>query len=279
MQSADRSVLKMDRVKSKILVQRCQESLRQIVLEAKQVEEFKYPVKVLPSRQPAMSLNPSLFDLGESINGLSMLDGLETEEKEDRPSLQVTKNDEFESSLRPLTSLATNLPLNHPPPSNSDTSFTEEVLSEEFGIDMEEQRRLMQGFEEQKRASETSKMVAPATQMFEEDEKGATEYHDPLPESEQEIIDLAPGVQLPLINSFNTWQAIREGRILVTQCYCCLLDLTCMEDADYLACADCWVFSPIDHQKCGLVGDNYGGGGVCIGVKTEDINTWLLQQH
>lgn len=268
----------MDRAKSKILVQRCQESLRQIVVEAKTVEDFKHPLNVLPSRQPNLSLNSSLFDLDGPVNGLGMLFGFESEEKEHRPSLQETENDQFEVSVQHLTSLATNLSLNHSPPSDSDTSSSEEILSEEFGIDLEEQRKLMQGFEEQKRASETSENFAPEIQIFEE-EKEATACYDTFPETEPEIIDLAPGVQLPLINSVNTWQAITEGRILITQCYCCLRDLTCVEDADYLACADCWAFSLIDHQKCGLAGDTYGGCGVCIGVKMEDINAWLLQQR
>jgi hypothetical protein len=90
-----------------------------------------------------------------------------------------------------------------------------------------------------------------------------------------QMIDVAPGFQLPLRSSEETWKAIMDGRVIVSQCYCCSQDLTCIEDAELLACADCWAFSPVKHHTS----YHKRNSGVCIGVKAQDIVEWLSESQ
>ena len=97
----------------------------------------------------------------------------------------------------------------------------------------------------------------------------------PCPQSEtttdeqNELIEIAPDLKMPLRKSSETWQAIQEGRIVSSTCPWCSQDLTCIEDAEYMACADCWVFSRNNN------GERRGSYGVCIGVTADDMVKWL----
>jgi hypothetical protein len=98
-----------------------------------------------------------------------------------------------------------------------------------------------------------------------------------------EIIEVAPGVEMPLISVDETWKAIMEGRITVTTCSCCTTELTCIDEAHLVVCADCWVFSPVDQAiAIATTIDQHRhqhGSSVAIGVKTEAILHWLSQHE
>lgn len=191
-------------------------------------------MSITKTSSSARSLNDSLFDVtanggdemfrrrNESINSLSKLPGIETEE-------QIRRNE-----------------------SNKSLSKSTEDLG---SVDMEEQIRLMRQIEERKAAEQQQQQQ----QEVEKEEGG-------------EMVDVAPGIRLPLRSAEENWQAIQRGNVLVTQCFCCSQHLTLMDDARYLLCADCWAFSPIEHEKGKTT------RGVCIGAKEEDIIEWLKQE-
>jgi hypothetical protein len=86
----------------------------------------------------------------------------------------------------------------------------------------------------------------------------------------EDMVEVSPGYNLPLRRSGETWNAILDGRTIRTPCFLCEQELTCVEDAELLACSDCWVFSPIERFD-----RRRSGYGVCIGVKHSDIQSWL----
>jgi hypothetical protein len=94
-------------------------------------------------------------------------------------------------------------------------------------------------------------------------------------------IEVAPGIELRLRGSKETWAAIKECRITVTSCCCCLAELHCIEDAELVVCPDCWVVSPVDQSIGGIPieGDNNESDpSVSLGVKVEDTIRWLSER-
>jgi hypothetical protein len=95
-------------------------------------------------------------------------------------------------------------------------------------------------------------------------------------------IEVAPGIELRLRGSKETWAAIKESRITVTSCCCCLAELHCIQDAELVVCPDCWVVSPVDQSIGGVpieVESNEADPSVSLGVKVEDTIRWLSELH
>jgi hypothetical protein len=88
------------------------------------------------------------------------------------------------------------------------------------------------------------------------------------------MIDVAPGVKLLLRGSSETWQAIEEGRVTVTTCMFCNIELQCLDDAQLVACPDCTMLSPVD-QAIGHLDNSEGRYGVGVGVKPADVVRWI----
>jgi len=104
--------------------------------------------------------------------------------------------------------------------------------------------------------------------------------HDDNDSKEPESIEVAPNEEWPLKSSQETWSAIVEGRIVVTQCCGCSNELACHDDAGLVLCSDCWVFSPVDQQ---LEGSACSSGelipkerqSVGVGVKMDSLISYL----
>lgn len=166
-------------------------------------------------------------------------------------------------------------------PSLVDLTIEEsESFVEHFSdIDIEEQRKLMEECEQRKRASEG--IISAQTDSSSHSTSQNTTKAVVEPSSEkQEHISITPGNDQALRNSTETFQAILEGRVVNVVCSFCSDTLTCIEDAEYYACSDCWVINRI-HKKRVYVADGkeFTCYGVCVGVKDEDIAEWLATQH
>jgi hypothetical protein len=104
---------------------------------------------------------------------------------------------------------------------------------------------------------------------------------DDVPPTEQDLIEVSPGVYLPLRGSKETWEALLEGRVVVTMCSCCQEELSCIEDAQLVVCSDCWVISPVDQSIAGIsLEDNEAdeecySSSVGLGIKASEIGEWL----
>jgi hypothetical protein len=117
-----------------------------------------------------------------------------------------TKKEESKGSLRKLVSFATNMSLEAPRLLDIDEKSN--CMGEELEIDIEEQRGLTQQCEEQKTASERKKNRMNANRILDWTGRNDTSAE---PTNNHDMVDLTPGVQLPLRNSAVTWQAILEG--------------------------------------------------------------------
>ena len=90
------------------------------------------------------------------------------------------------------------------------------------------------------------------------------------------MIEVAPGVKLPLRGSDETWRAIEDGRATITMCMCCQIELNCLENAQLVACPDCTMLSPVDQSN--QYDDGVARHGVGVGVKPADVIRWI-QRH
>ena len=112
------------------------------------------------------------------------------------------------------------------------------------------------------------------------------DYMDSTPQTGKSMMEVAPGVTVPLRGSTETWEAIKDGRVTVTACCACQLELHCIEDAEFVICPDCWVVSSVDQTFGGIPLENedmaeFDGGkrptcrGVGLGVKAVEVVEWL----
>ena len=108
----------------------------------------------------------------------------------------------------------------------------------------------------------------------------------PMEGSGESMMEVAPGISVPLRGSHETWEAIKDGRVTVTTCCACQLELHCIEDAEMVICPDCWIVSPVDQMVGGIPleeeDSDYNAGqkkssshGVGLGVKPTDVVEWL----
>ena len=145
-------------------------------------------------------------------------------------------------------------------------------LSAELGVDKTEQHRLVEQFEAEKMQGSlsslsTSDLTPPASSpQF-------TSRRDNTPS----MVDVAPGVRLPLLSAEEQLEKLIAGQVVVTQCISCQQELTCAEDAEYLLCDDCWVCSPIESSDVRQQVGAFSRRGVCIGYRTDDLLKLLSQ--
>jgi hypothetical protein len=93
------------------------------------------------------------------------------------------------------------------------------------------------------------------------------------------MIEVTPGVKLPLRGSAETWRAIEEGSVTVTMCCGCKIDLNCVLDAQLVICPDCFILSPVDQTEQGAAESSTSmmhRRGVGVGIKAEEIRQWVM---
>jgi hypothetical protein len=90
------------------------------------------------------------------------------------------------------------------------------------------------------------------------------------------MIDVGGDVKMPLRGSDETWKAIADGRVTITSCIYCQIDLNCLEDAQLVICPDCTMISPVDQAE-GQENSLFAKYGVGVGVKPEVIVEWFEQ--
>lgn len=149
-------------------------------------------------------------------------------------------------------------------------------------FDVDEQMKELGFFEEQQkqRATEAREIVGLDPQEHDRDESEQDYSNsEELDNEGEDMIEVSPGVDMPLRRSFETWQAIMDGRVIVTKCYSCTSELGCIDDVELVICADCCVFNLIDQNiaSVSLKRDQTSRvvRGVGIGVKLEDIVEWM----
>jgi hypothetical protein len=153
-------------------------------------------------------------------------------------------------------------------------------------FDVEEQRKQMEYYKEISRQSEELGCEDPAwfadndEPPVQEDAAGEEKASEV---EESMMIEVEPGLKLPLRGSVDTWDAIMEGRITVTKCTCCGYELACIDDVNLLVCGDCWVFSPVDQNMTSVPSmeaeDPKSRLSVGMGVRMEEIFEWLSDQE
>jgi hypothetical protein len=143
-------------------------------------------------------------------------------------------------------------------------------------FDINEQQQLFEDIEEGEDSFSEDDSSTPAGSDLLDDASRDDEEEDT---TQLDEIEVRPGVTLPLKGTFETWNAILEGRITVSQCCTCYTELTCVDDAGLVLCTDCWVFSPVDQNSASITMDpielQKAKTSVGIGIQTDQIFEWL----
>ena len=209
-------------------------------------------------------------------------------------SLQFQLNEEDELSV----------PKRYSELSDSQEGFMamEEFLSTLGGIDEEatkEEEDIMSKTTNEEEKQEEAEMKKTTTATMAKDDTKDTSDSDDFHQSiivknddhtQNNTVEVAPGIHLPLKTPLETWAAVEEGRVTVTTCNHCKVELTCSDDAHLVMCVDCWVFSPVDQTTTAFIeGDltasqtldykNIEKGCVSVGIQTEEIFEWIAIQE
>ncbi|KAI2514324.1 hypothetical protein MHU86_217 [Fragilaria crotonensis] len=72
------------------------------------------------------------------------------------------------------------------------------------------------------------------------------EDDDDTPIFERSLIELCPGVDLPLRGSLETQHAISRNFTVRVECINCTLQVNCIRDAQYILCPMCYCVSPLE---------------------------------
>ena len=86
-------------------------------------------------------------------------------------------------------------------------------------------------------------------------------------------IEISPGVEVPLHGSDETLAAMRQGRMSISSCPVCTVNLCCIDTAAYLLCPTCMVVSPVPHHE------DTAPGGVGLAISEEDYQQWLEENR
>lgn len=95
-----------------------------------------------------------------------------------------------------------------------------------------------------------------------------TKHHGSRTQQERKspMIEIAPGLRLPLRGAEETTDAIRKHYISPNTCFACSKTIYCIKDAEYFICPSCYVVSPAEQ------GDRHAKlDGVAIGLTLSDL--------
>jgi hypothetical protein len=163
-----------------------------------------------------------------------------------------------------------------------------------FGTDVEEQQRLLDSFSTEQsdppRLLGSFSTTQSDSSRTMESNPEASAHRGAITHEEEDkkpvlpdMIEVTPRLILPLRNSVETFQAIMEGRVMVTQCCNCSSELTVVEDAGLVLCSDCFVFSPVDQNISSLSVEQMNlhksRDSVGIGIRPNEILEWLASQE
>lgn len=92
------------------------------------------------------------------------------------------------------------------------------------------------------------------------------------------MIEVGPGVSMLLRGSDETWKAIEDGRVTITSCIYCQIELNCLDDAQLVICPVCTMMSPVDQTDGNDENSSATRRGVGVGIKPEDVVEWVKRR-
>lgn len=87
-------------------------------------------------------------------------------------------------------------------------------------------------------------------------------------------VEVGPDISMPLRGADETWKAIEDGKVTITSCISCQIELNCVADAQLVICPECTMMSPVDQTDESEKGV-FARYGVGVGVKPEDVVKWI----
>ena len=144
------------------------------------------------------------------------------------------------------------------------------------GIDLDEQRRALEAYNEQAQKARS----IDTTGFASSDDDSSFHSNDFSlvldDEDDDEIpitIEVSPGERLPLRGTKDTVKCILRGDITVASCMSCDTDLHCVTRDVFVVCPECWAVSPIildmEHGPTGATQDK--AATVCLGMKANEV--------
>jgi len=107
---------------------------------------------------------------------------------------------------------------------------------------------------------------------------GTVVYQVPICRRPSKMIEIFPGVFVPLRGADETWSAIERDFYMPAVCLDCNKSIFCIEDAEFVLCPICRVVSPMEGGSASETNTQQGVG---IGFTFEQLSRWqeeILQQ-
>jgi hypothetical protein len=155
--------------------------------------------------------------------------------------------------------------------SNAESSTADSGPLSFLQADAEEQKKLLEFFEKLKKKQQEEKEGQERQKKIEKETKESQEVE----EKYTDMVELEPGVSLPLRSYGSTFRAILTGKTTTATCFGCQQTLTTPSDVAFVICSDCWVCVALDQPSDADPSKRSIG----LGVKDEGIANWLAKRN
>lgn len=91
---------------------------------------------------------------------------------------------------------------------------------------------------------------------------------------QQRLIEIAPGINLALRGSEETWAAVKDDFYLPGLCWGCPATIFAIQDAAYILCPICLTVSPMDGSF-----EDPQLAGVGLGFTYDDLTVWQAESE
>jgi hypothetical protein len=118
------------------------------------------------------------------------------------------------------------------------------------------------------REASSSRSRSPEESYYGGEQEEEEQQHQLQDDFERSLIEVFPGVEIPLRGSVETQAAITRDYIISANCMDCTLQLQCIRNAEYILCPLCHCMSPLE-LSCSNI--EQGAFGVGLGFVDEEL--------
>lgn len=150
-------------------------------------------------------------------------------------------------------------------------------------VDLDEQKRMMAYYENKKVEEERQRQREREANNEPLESSSAIDNNRIGEKEEETLVEVAPGMSLPLRSIQETYKSIVTGKTVSATCYGCQMKLYAVETVTMIICGDCWLCMPPERDADQEAAFEAQGPdverSVGLGVTDDDIVKWFQQNQ
>lgn len=103
------------------------------------------------------------------------------------------------------------------------------------------------------------------------------QQRDRFSREQTDMIEVAPGLTLPLLSKNATLRALESQQCLTTTCFACQQTLTAPNHVDFVVCCDDWICMAVEDDQ--RVASSSSARCIGFGVKDEAVAKWVMMRR